>query len=62
MPFLAYIDPGSGSMLLQVSRAGVRAVPFFCRRVISETWHRIRGGEAPKQAEVEVREENDSRG
>ncbi|HET6648989.1 MAG TPA: hypothetical protein VFH79_02390 [Candidatus Limnocylindria bacterium] len=62
MPFLAYIDPGSGSMLLQVILAGVLAVPFFFRRVISDTWHRIRGGEAPKQAEVEVREENDSRG
>ena len=62
MPFLAYIDPGSGSMLLQVILAGVLAVPFFFRRVITDTWHRIRGGEVPKQAEVEVREENDSRG
>jgi hypothetical protein len=62
MPFLAYIDPGSGSMLLQVILAGVLAVPFFFRRVITDTWHRIRGGEPPKKAEVEVREENDSRG
>jgi hypothetical protein len=43
MPFLAYIDPGSGSMLLQVILAGVLAVPFFFRRFISESWHRIRG-------------------
>ncbi|MGI8998450.1 MAG: hypothetical protein ACR2GO_01920 [Candidatus Limnocylindria bacterium] len=43
MPFLAYIDPGSGSMLLQVVLAGVLAVPFFFRRVISDGWHRIRG-------------------
>jgi len=43
MPFLAYIDPGSGSMLLQVLLAGVLAVPFFFRRVISDSWHRIRG-------------------
>jgi hypothetical protein len=44
MPFLAYIDPGSGSMLLQVILAGVLAVPFFFRRFISESWQRIRGG------------------
>jgi hypothetical protein len=43
MPFVAYIDPGSGSMLLQVLLAGVLAVPFFFRRFISEGWHRIRG-------------------
>jgi hypothetical protein len=44
MPFLAYIDPGSGSMLLQVLLAGVLAVPFFFRRVIGDAWHRVRGG------------------
>ena len=43
MPFVAYIDPGSGSMLLQVILAGVLAVPFFFRRFISDGWHRIRG-------------------
>jgi len=43
MPF-AYIDPGSGSMLLQVILAGVLAVPFFFRRVITDAWHRVRGG------------------
>ena len=43
MPFLAYIDPGSGSMLLQVILAGLLAVPFFFRRVIGDTWHRVRG-------------------
>jgi hypothetical protein len=43
MPFLAYIDPGSGSMLLQVLLAGLLAVPFFFRRVIGDTWHRVRG-------------------
>ena len=32
MPLLAYIDPGSGSMLLQVILAGILAVPFFFRR------------------------------
>jgi hypothetical protein len=43
MPF-GYIDPGSGSMLLQVILAGVLAVPFFFRRVIADAWHKVRGG------------------
>jgi len=43
MPLLAYLDPGSGSMLLQVILAGVLAVPFLFRRMISDGWHRIRG-------------------
>lgn len=42
----AYIDPGSGSMLLQVILAGVLAVPFFFRRVITDAWHRVRGERA----------------
>lgn len=42
MPF-GYIDPGSGSMLIQVLLAGLLAVPFFFRRVIGDAWHRIRG-------------------
>ncbi len=42
MPF-AYIDPGSGSMLLQVILAGALAVPFFLRRTIGDVWHRFRG-------------------
>jgi hypothetical protein len=59
MPLLAYIDPGSGSMLLQVVLAGILAVPFFFRRAISDTWHKIRGeGDASKSAAVS--EETDS--
>jgi hypothetical protein len=52
MAFLAYIDPGSGSMLLQVILAGVLAVPFFFRRFISDGWRRIRGSrDEAKQSE-----------
>ncbi len=51
MPLLAYIDPGSGSMLLQVILAGVLAVPFFFRRTVSDVWHRIRGN-ASEEASV----------
>jgi hypothetical protein len=43
MPLLAYLDPGSGSMLLQVILAGVLAVPFFFRRTIGDGWRRMRG-------------------
>lgn len=43
MPLLAYIDPGSGSMLIQVVIAGILAVPFFFRRTIGDGWRRIRG-------------------
>jgi len=43
MPFVAYIDPGSGSLLIQVILAGALAVPFFFRRVITDAWYRIRG-------------------
>jgi hypothetical protein len=62
MPFVAYIDPGSGSMLLQVVLAGVLAVPFFFRRVIADTWHRVRGNRAPEAAAGERAEETDSHG
>ncbi len=40
-----YIDPGSGSMLIQVILASALAVPFFFRRTIGDFWHRIRGGD-----------------
>lgn len=44
MPLLAYIDAGSGGMLLQVILAGVLAVPFFFRRAIGGGWRKLRGG------------------
>jgi hypothetical protein len=64
MPFVAYIDPGSGSMLLQVILAGLLAVPFFFRRTVADVWHRVRRNgddvaDAPEPAEVP--EETDRR-
>jgi hypothetical protein len=56
---LAYIDPGSGSMLLQVLLASALAIPFFFRRTIGDLWHRIRGDESPP-ASAEGGEETDS--
>lgn len=41
---LAYIDPGSGSLLIQAIVAALLAVPFFFRRTIGDAWHRITGG------------------
>jgi hypothetical protein len=46
-------------MLLQVILAGVLAVPFFFRRVISDGWRRIRGGGSSSKAAT-VPEETDS--
>lgn len=53
MPLLAYIDPGSGSMLLQVILAGVLAVPFFFRRTIGDGWRRMRGNGSNERARDE---------
>jgi len=59
MPFLAYLDPGSGTLLIQVIIAGALAVPFFFRRVISDGWRRLRGepAESPKSHSSSDREE-----
>jgi hypothetical protein len=65
MPFLAYIDPGSGSMLLQVILAGLLAIPFFFRRTVADVWHRVRGNGddgADARESVESNEETDPRG
>jgi len=61
MPFVAYIDPGAGSMLLQVILAGLLAVPFFFRRVITDAWHRVRGGDRNSTAPEDRSDETDSR-
>jgi hypothetical protein len=64
MPFLAYIDPGSGSMLLQVVLAGLLAVPFFFRRTVADVWHRLRGNgddAADGRTPAEVPEKTDRR-
>jgi hypothetical protein len=46
MGLLAYIDPGSGSLLLQALLAALLSVPFFFRRTIGGVWHRVRGVKA----------------
>jgi hypothetical protein len=43
MSLFAYIDPGSGSLLLQALLAALLSIPFFFRRTIGDAWHRLRG-------------------
>jgi hypothetical protein len=47
MSILAYIDPGSGSLLLQALLAALLSVPFFFRRAIGGAVQRLRGGSKP---------------
>ena len=44
MHVFAYIDPGSGSLLLQAILAAIISIPFFFRRTIGGAWSRLRGG------------------
>ncbi len=40
----AYIDPGSGSLLIQAIIAAIASVGFFFRHHIGNAWYRLRGG------------------
>ena len=40
---LLYIDPGAGSMLIQVVLAGLLAIPFFFRSAVARAIARFRG-------------------
>ena len=51
MLILAYIDPGSGSLLIQAIVAAALAVPFFFRRTIGGAWRRLRGGRSTSDQE-----------
>ena len=43
--FLAYIDPGTGSLVLQAVIAGIVAVPFFLRHHIRRFIGVVRRGQ-----------------
>ena len=43
MIVFGYIDPGTGSLLIQALIAGLVAIPFFFRRSIGAFIARIRG-------------------
>ena len=40
--FLAYIDPGAGSLVIQAILAGLLAIPFFLRTHIGNIVRRFR--------------------
>ena len=41
-PFLAYIDPGSGSLIIQAAIAAVIAIPIFFRSQIARMMRALR--------------------
>jgi hypothetical protein len=47
----AYIDPGSGSLVIQAVIAAFVAVPFFFRSRARSLWERLRGTEPPADRE-----------
>ncbi len=59
----AYIDPGSGSLVIQALIAGLVAVPIFFRRQISRFVRTLRGGDdAPPEVEPVTPEDAAKRG
>ncbi len=42
--FFAYIDPGTGSLIIQALIAGMVAVPIFFRQQIARAVRAVRGG------------------
>ena len=42
MEFVAYIDPGSGSLIIQAAIAAIVAVPFFFREQIRRLVRAVR--------------------
>lgn len=46
--FIAYIDPGSGSLIIQALIASIVAIPFFFREQIGRLLRAVRkGGSEP---------------
>lgn len=45
---IAYIDPGSGSLIIQVAIATLVAIPIFFRTQIARVMHAVRGPKEEK--------------
>ena len=43
----AYIDPGSGSLIIQAVIAGIVAIPVIFRRQLARIVHSVRGDAKP---------------
>jgi hypothetical protein len=54
---LAYLDPGSGSLLIQVIIASVLAVPYFLRTQIGRAISLVRGRGKPSESTTESQDE-----
>jgi hypothetical protein len=46
-PIFAYIDPGSGSLVIQALIAGMVAIPIFFRHQIRRVIRSLRGQDEP---------------
>jgi hypothetical protein len=53
MNLFAYIDPGSGSLVLQAILAAIVSVPFFFRRTIGGAIGKLRGRSKPELSSTE---------
>jgi hypothetical protein len=51
---LAYIDAGTGSMIMQVAIAAILAIPFFLRNQIGRAARFLRGQPSPKESRQAV--------
>jgi hypothetical protein len=54
---LAYIDPGSGSLIIQVVIASIVAIPIFFRHQIGRIVQMVRG---PKEADTSTDDRGDA--
>ena len=46
----AYIDPGSGSLIIQAAIAALVAIPLFFRTQIARALRIVRGRETPEES------------
>jgi hypothetical protein len=53
----AYIDPGSGSLLIQGLIAAMVAIPVFFRHQIARAIHAVRGKPEPEAAAVPTQDD-----
>jgi hypothetical protein len=60
-PFLAYIDPGSGSLIIQAAIAAVIAIPIFFRSQIARAVRALRGSD-DNPSELRRSDDNPSTG
>jgi ABC-type branched-subunit amino acid transport system permease subunit len=58
---IAYIDPGSGSLFIQVLIATILAVPYFLRTQIGRAWRAIRRPKEEAAGDADSSSAGDSR-